>query len=111
MSKCKEHYEADFLAKQLRYYGSLPEKQRRHFLALEYERLGVGSQRYLARVFGCDRKTITKGQRELAASDYQVDYSRQRKAGGGRKKRTDPRPIEHVDFVVCRAAYGGESDG
>jgi hypothetical protein len=37
MSKCKEHYEADFLAKQLRYYGSLPEKQRRHFLALEYE--------------------------------------------------------------------------
>lgn len=92
MSKSKEHYEAEWLAKQLHYYGSLPEKQRRHFLALEYERLGVGSKRYLARVFGCDRKTITKGQRELAANDYQVDYRRQRKAGGGRKKKNTPSP-------------------
>ena len=92
MSKSKEHYAADFLAKQLSYYGSLPEKQRRHFLALEYERLGIGSKRYLARVFGCDRKTINKGQQELAASAYQVDYRRQRRAGGGRKKKNNQSP-------------------
>ena len=86
----KDFYENPFVAKQLSYYESLPEKQRRHFLALEYERLGVGSQRYLARVFGCSRKTISKGQRELAENNYQVDYARQRVAGGGRKKKKLP---------------------
>ena len=92
MRNKKDYYEGDFLAKQLNYYVGLPEKQRRHFLALEYERLGVGSQRYLAQVFRCSRKTINKGQRELAAYNYQVDYTRQRAAGGGRKKKKSPTP-------------------
>ena len=65
----------------------MPEKQRRHFLAMEFERLGDRSQHYLARVFGCARQTIRKGVRELAENNYQSDYSRQRAAGGGRKKR------------------------
>jgi hypothetical protein len=83
----KEHYEHDFLTKQLSYYAGLPEKQRRHFLAMEYERLGVGSQRYLAKVFSCSRKTISKGVRELSQINYKGDYTRQRVAGGGRKKK------------------------
>ncbi len=89
MSKAKSYYADDFLERQLRYYRGLAEKQRRHFLAMEYERLGVGSKRYLARVFGAARQTIRKGVRELSADNYQADYSRQRKAGGGRKKRSD----------------------
>jgi hypothetical protein len=87
MSKAKSYYETDFLEKQLSYYRSLPEKQRRHFLAMEYERLGVGSKRYLARVFGCGRQTLNKGVRELSDDEYQADYTRQRKVGGGRKKK------------------------
>ncbi|HEV8157810.1 MAG TPA: hypothetical protein VGP58_02180 [Pyrinomonadaceae bacterium] len=87
MSKAKSYYEDDFLEKQLSYYQSLSEKQRRHFLAMEYFRLGRGSRRYLARVFGCARQTIRKGERELVADNYQTDYVRQRKAGGGRKKK------------------------
>jgi hypothetical protein len=89
MSKAKSYYEADFLEKQLSYYRSLPEKQRRHFLAMEFERLGPGSKHYLARVFGCARQTIRKGVRELSENNYEADYSRQRKAGGGRKKRSN----------------------
>ncbi len=58
MSKAKNYYGDDFLAKQLAYYRSLPEKQKRHFLGLEFARLGTGSKRYLARVFGCARQTI-----------------------------------------------------
>lgn len=85
----KEHYESDFVEKQLSYYLSLPEKQRRHFLAMEYLRLGVGSQRYLASVFNCSRKTILKGVRELSQTNYKTDYTRQREVGGGRKKRSD----------------------
>ena len=87
MSRLKDYYTPDFLEKQLKYYGVLPEKQKRHFLAMEYERLGKGSQRYLSRVFQCDRRTITKGLGELQTSDYQIDYSRQRSIGGGRKKK------------------------
>ncbi len=90
MNKAKSYYGDDFLEKQLSYYQSLPEKQRRHFLAMEYERLGVGSKRYLARVFGCARQTIRKGVRELAENNYKADYTRQRVVGGGRKKKKPP---------------------
>jgi hypothetical protein len=87
MSKAKSHYAEDFLEKQLSYYRSLPEKQRRHFLAMEFERLGSGSKHYLARVFGCARQTIRKGVRELSENNYEADYTRQREVGGGRKKK------------------------
>lgn len=86
----KNFYDSDFLEKQLKYYTSLPEKQKRHFLAMEYERLGEGSKHYLSRVFGCDRQTINAGLKELRSSDYQIDYSRQRSVGGGRKKKKSP---------------------
>lgn len=90
MGTSKEFYDSVFLEKQLKYYSCLPEKQRRHFLSMEYERLGVGSKRYLSRVFKCDRKTINKGIQELITNDYQCDYSRQRVSGGGRKKKNIP---------------------
>jgi len=81
-------YQESELVQKLTYYNNLPEKARRHFLALEYTRLGRGSQRYLAEVFSCSRCTIIKGSRELASHEGGViDYSRQRKAGGGRKKK------------------------
>lgn len=97
MQRKKEHYESDFVEKQLSFYGNLPEKQRRHFLAMEYLRLGVGSQRYLASVFSCSRKTILKGVRELAEKNYEVDYSRQREVGGGRKKRSNASGTDQLD--------------
>ena len=83
MGTSKEFYDSAFLEKQIKYYLSLPEKQRRHFLSMEY-------QRYLSRVFKCDRQTINKGLQELADNDYQCDYSRQRAKGGGRKKKSNP---------------------
>jgi hypothetical protein len=49
--------------------------------------LGKGSQRYLSSIFKCDRKTITKGLLELTMLDTEIDYTRQRSIGGGRKKK------------------------
>lgn len=81
-------YTEEELSKKLLYYRSLPEKARRHFLALEYERLGRGSQRYMTAVFQCSHHTITRGKRELASmTEDKIDYTRQRKPGGGRKKK------------------------
>jgi len=81
-------YESEEEVRQkLNYFSNLPEKQRRHFLAQEYLQLGPGSQRYLAKVFDCSRQTIVNGLKDLKSKDFKVDYSRQRKKGGGRKKR------------------------
>jgi hypothetical protein len=51
------------------------------------ENVNLRRQRYLARVFACSRKTITKGLRELSGNNYEGDYIRQRIVGGGRKKK------------------------
>ena len=109
MSKKKEYYESDFIEKQLSYYAGLPEKQRWHFLAMEYERLGVGSQRYVAGVFRCSRQTINKALRELAENNYEVDYARQRVAGGGRKKRSDASGTDQLDTWLGGAKHGGRA--
>lgn len=83
-------YETAEIEKQkLNYFSNLPEKQRRHFLAQEYLQLGPGSQRYLSKLFDCSRQTIVNGLKDLKSKDFKVDYSRQRKVGGGRKKRID----------------------
>jgi DNA invertase Pin-like site-specific DNA recombinase len=97
MSRAKSYYAEDFLEKQLSYYRSLPEKQRRHFLAMEYQRLGLGSKRYIAGIFGCHRQTINKGLRELAENNYNGDYTRQRVAGGVLKKRSDHHGTDGLD--------------
>jgi len=83
------YYSSLEISSKLKYYKSLPEKARRHFLALEYQSLGRGSQRYLSSVFGCSRNTITVGSKELTNSlDQVIDYTKQRKPGGGRKKKS-----------------------
>jgi hypothetical protein len=82
-------YNQTTLEYQLKYFKTLSEKQRRHFLAYEYLKLGKGSQRYLASVFGCARQIIVNGVKEVLAPDFVPDYTRQRHIGGGRKKRRD----------------------
>jgi hypothetical protein len=85
-----EYYDSELKIKQLFYYKSLSEKQGRHFLGMEYERLGIGSGVYLSKVFSCSRRRILRGRRELDSSmttEIQIDYSRQRKIGGGAKKK------------------------
>lgn len=84
-----KRYDPEELAHLLSYSQGLREKERRHFLALQYKRLGRGSQRYLAEVFSCSRITITHGCRELEQGLAEgLDYSRQRRPGGGRKKKS-----------------------
>jgi len=64
----------------------LHEKARRHFLGQEYLSLGVGSQRYLSRVFNCSPNTIDKGKKEVVSTNFEPDYTTQRQEGGGKKE-------------------------
>jgi hypothetical protein len=46
-------------------YGSLREKDRRRYAAVEAAKLGHGGIKYLAELFGCDPKTIRQGALDL----------------------------------------------
>jgi len=54
---------------------------RRRYAAIEATKLGHGGIEYVARVLGCDPKTVAKGIRELK-TDEERDTSGQRKKGG-----------------------------
>ena len=46
-------------------YGSLNEKDRRRYAAVEAAKLGYGGQTYIVGLFGCDYKTLRRGLEEL----------------------------------------------
>jgi hypothetical protein len=46
-------------------YGSLNEKDRRRYAAIEAAKLGRGGCRYIGRLLGCDNKTIRRGREDL----------------------------------------------
>jgi hypothetical protein len=61
-------------------FESLPERQRRHYAAVEAVKLGHGAIAYLARLFRCDEKTIRRGKRELV-EPVPLPQGRSRKKG------------------------------
>lgn len=65
-----------------RLFDSLSEKDRRRYAAVEATKLGHGGVEYVARLFGCDPKTIRQGQSELEGTDN-LDSERVRKKGAG----------------------------
>jgi hypothetical protein len=84
------YYSPEVSEVKLKYYESLEEKQQRYFLCQEYRCLGKGSQRYVAMLYKCSRNRITRGCVELealSAAAAPIDYTRQRKIGGGAKKK------------------------
>jgi hypothetical protein len=86
----KTYYSKRGTSLLLSLYTRYSEKQQRHFLATERLRLGARSVAYLCRVFSCSPKRVYAGLAELAQirqRDEQVDYGRQRRSGGGAKKK------------------------
>lgn len=75
-----------------RLFVSLSERDRRRYAAVEAAKLGHGGVEYIARLFGCDPKTIRQGQAELDGTD-DLDTGRVRKkgAGGSGESSSSPR--------------------
>lgn len=48
------------------FYGSLREKDRRRYAAVEAEKLGFGGVEYISQLLRCDPKTIRQGRADLA---------------------------------------------
>jgi hypothetical protein len=88
-------YAPDVERVMIRLFASLGEKDRRRYAAVEATKLGHGGVEYIARLFGCDPKTIRQGQAELASTD-ELDTERVRKKGvdgngGSSSSRPSPR--------------------
>jgi hypothetical protein len=65
-----------------KFFDSLSEKNRRRYAAVEVAKLGHGGLEYVARVLGCDVKTIEQGREELEQTEDPA-------AGRVRKKGVD----------------------
>ena len=63
------------------FFQSLNERDRRRYAGLEASKLGHGGISYISEVFGCDRKTVSKGIDEIL-DPPELDPSRIRKKGG-----------------------------
>jgi hypothetical protein len=71
------------------YYDGLGEKDRRQYAAVEAIKLGHGGVTYISRLLCLDRSTVIQGKKELLAPavDEPIARGRQRRTGGGRKKK------------------------
>jgi len=71
------------------YFGRLPEKERRHYAAIEAQKLGFGGKMYISKLMPINRHALNKGIAELLddALYKQIPNGKQRRAGGGRKKK------------------------
>ncbi len=67
------------------FYDKLSEKDKRSYAAVEVLKLGHGGTEYIARVLGCDPKTIRRGRCDLEQPP-ELAAARVRSVGGGRKK-------------------------
>jgi hypothetical protein len=83
------------------YYGTLSEKDRRRYAAVEAKKLGHGGITYMAKVLGCAQSTITIGIQELDAMPAEPVYeARIRRPGGGRKTYEESVPIIDEAFLT-----------
>jgi hypothetical protein len=71
------------------HYSRLGEKDRRHYAAIEAIKLGYGGVTYISRLFSLDKGSLIQGKKELLLqTEYeQVPQAKQRRPGGGRKKK------------------------
>lgn len=81
MEEIMDGYSAKVEQQMSRLYESLGERDRRRYAAVEAEKLGHGGLEYIAKLFGCDPKTIRRGMAELE-SEEELTSERQRKKGG-----------------------------
>lgn len=75
------------------FLSRLDEQQRRWYVAMESNRIGVGGDQLMSQITGMDAKTIRRGRQELEAGLVDQPTERIRLPGGGRppveKKSSD----------------------
>lgn len=89
-------YDASIEQEMKKFYGTLSEKDKRRYAAVEALKLGHGGMVYIAKVLGCSRRTLADGIKELKELPEDSEYTpRSRASGGGRKPSEEV--MEHLD--------------
>jgi len=102
----KQFYSQEIEKIMRKYYVTLSEKDRRRYAGVEALKLGVGGQGYIAKVLGCDEKTIHNGRIELEQLPNEPKYDPAiRKAGGGRKGYEEHHPNIDEQFLDVLKEY------
>lgn len=83
------------------FYSSLPERERRHYAALEAQKLGYGGKKYIQILFNIHQKTLKRAIDELTYPELfaPLPIIKQRRSGGGRKKKLTIIPIAKLNFT------------
>lgn len=74
------------------FFGTLSEKDRRRYAAVEAEKFGKGGLAYISRLLGIDSSTIRQGQADLERLPPGEAPGRVRRPGGGREKKSPSSP-------------------
>lgn len=84
----KPFYNTDTERLMCTHYSRLSEKDKRHYAAIEAQKLGHGGKRYIGRLLGMSSRTLYKGISELLDENKyaEIPLGKQRRPGGGRKK-------------------------
>ena len=71
------------------FYLNLKERERRHYAALEAQKLAHGGQKYIQDLFDIHPKTLKRAIDELNNPELfaSLPTVKQRRSGGGRKKK------------------------
>jgi len=83
-------YNQETASKMRYYFSQLNEKEKRHYLALEALKLGVGGKTYIRGLFGVSDYLIRRGIEELVNKALldEIPEGKLRRSGGGRKKKS-----------------------
>lgn len=80
-------YDASIEQEMRKFYNTLSEKDKRRYAGIEALKKDRGCIVYIASVLSCNRKTVSKGIKELQKMSFNSSYEKQiRKSGGGRKR-------------------------
>ncbi len=93
-----------------KFYGTLSEKDRRRYAAVEAQKLGHGGISYVAKVLGCAHSTVSTGIEELRSLSEESGYTpRIRRPGGGRKRYEESHPkIDEAFLDVLKNHTAGD---
>lgn len=80
-----QSYDEGIEMQMVNFYGSLSEKDRRRYAAVEAAKLGHGGIVYIAGLFGCDPDTITAGRQDVERLPDDDAQGRIRKKGWAAK--------------------------
>ena len=93
-----------------RLFDSLGENDRRRYAAVEATKLGHGGIEYIARLLGCDPKTIRQGQSELEGTDDSGQRASPKKRGGRKRLIELDSTLERELLEGASGPHRGRSD-